>query len=103
MDVNVLADAAPEDKEDQDESGLDLQADIPSHVDEQGINMPSAQITLAVPTESTLLEVSEEEKSDNQPVEETGDEAKEGATESDGQSGGDCSRFWKKEETIEMI
>ena len=93
MDVNVLADTAPEDKEEQDESGLDLQADIPRHVDEQGINIPSAQITLAVPTESTLLEVSEEEKSDNQPVEETGDETKEGATENDSESGGDQSKF----------
>nr|XP_054765538.1 claspin-like [Lytechinus pictus] len=73
MDVNVLADTAPEGKEEEDGYGLDLQADIPSQVDEQGINIPSAQIILAVPTESTLLEVSEEDRSDVQPIDIDGD------------------------------
>nr|XP_054765534.1 uncharacterized protein LOC129272406 [Lytechinus pictus] len=72
---------------------LDLQADIPSQVDEQGINIPSAQIILAVPTESTLLEVSEEDRSDVQPIDidetkkEAKEETKEDTTEKDGEKG----------------
>ncbi|XP_071511378.1 uncharacterized protein, partial [Diadema antillarum] len=74
MDVNVLAepvpgagDSPPEQKAERE--GLDLHAEVPVKVDEPGIALPSAQITLAVPTEATLMEVAEEERSETQAVE----------------------------------
>ncbi|XP_072177149.1 uncharacterized protein [Diadema setosum] len=73
MDVNVLAepvpgagDSPPEQKAEPE--GLDLHADVPVQVDEPGITLPSAQITLAVPSEATLVEVAEEERSETQAV-----------------------------------
>ena len=59
LEVNVLADAAPESEgqkpqqQQEEDTKPNLQADLPAKVDEPGISIPSAQLTLAVPSEST--------------------------------------------------
>ena len=93
LEVNVVANAAPEDSSPEPQQTVedakpDLQADIPANVDEPGISLPSAQLTLSPPSESTVLEVSDEERSE-QPAGQDDQKNYQGADQVDGNADGE--------------